>query len=100
MFLLFQAEQKLLEKACKLLLLSEKSTSVTKLSADDTSHKIKQEPEQEADVSPELWATCAGTKIKLYQKDKVLGWYIAEKTWHYIREWLAKLRQGFMTLHE
>ena len=89
--LLFQAEQKLLEKARKLLLLSEKSASVAKPS--ETSHKIKQEPEQETDVAPEakrikvehttesqssinvpptVWATCAGTKIKLYQEDKLL----------------------------
>ena len=91
--LLFQAEQKLLEKARKLLSLSEKSASVVKLSAGETSHKIKQEPEQEANVAPkakrikvehttenqssinvppQLWATCAGTKIKLYQEDRVL----------------------------
>ena len=89
--LLFQADQELLEKARKLLLLSEKSASVAKPS--ETSHKIKQEPEQEADVvpvakrikvehttesqssnnvPPVVWATCAGTKIKLYQEDKVL----------------------------
>ena len=49
--LLFKAEQRLLQKAHKLLLLNEKSPSVPKLS--ETSHKIKQEPEQEADVAPE-----------------------------------------------
>ena len=49
--LLFQAEQELLEKACKLLLLSEKSASEAKPS--ETPHKIKQEVEQEADLAPE-----------------------------------------------
>ena len=49
--LLFLAEQELLEKAHKLLLLSEKSASVSNKS--ETSHKIKQEPKQEADVAPE-----------------------------------------------
>ena len=90
--LLFQGDLKLLEKACKLLLLSEKGDSVAKPSK--TSHKIKQEPEQEVDVAPKakrikvephttesqssinvpavVWATCAGTKINLYQEDKVL----------------------------
>ena len=90
--LIFQGDRELLEKARKLLLLSEKSTSVVKPSK--TSHKIKQEPEQETDVAPEakrikvepptteslssinvpavVWASCAGTKIKLYQDDKVL----------------------------
>ena len=50
--LLFQAEQGLLEKARKLLLLSKKSPSVAKLS--ETSHKTKQEHEQEADVAPKV----------------------------------------------
>ena len=89
--LLFQAEQELLEKARKLLLLSEKSASAAQPS--ETSHEIKQAPEQEADVAPDakrikvehttesqsninvpaiVWATCAGTKIKLYEEDKVL----------------------------
>ena len=49
--LLFQADQELLEKAHKLLLSSEKSASVAKVSG--TFHKIKQEPEQEVDVVPE-----------------------------------------------
>ena len=88
--LLFQAEQELLEKARKLLLLSKKSASEAKPS--ETLHKIKQEAEQEADVAPKakrikveyatesqssinvppvVWATCAGTKINLYQQDKL-----------------------------
>ena len=86
--LLFQGDLELLEKARKLLVLSEESASVAK-----PSHKIRQEPEQEADVAPEakrikvephttesqssinpavVWATCAGTKINLYQEDKVV----------------------------
>ena len=89
--MLFQADQELLEKAHKLLLSSKKSASVAK--ASGTSHKFKQEPEQEIDVVPEakrikvehttasqnsinvptvIWATCAGTKIKLYEEDKLL----------------------------
>ena len=92
--LLFQAEQKLLGKVCKLLLFSEKSTSEAKLSRSLCN--IKQEGEQEANindvaiaskvkrikmepespnsinVTPEVWATCVGTNINLYHEDKVL----------------------------
>ena len=49
--LLFQTEQGLLKKAHKFLLLREKSAPVAELS--ETSNKIKQEPEQQADVAPE-----------------------------------------------
>ena len=87
--LLFEAEQKLLEKVCKFLLFSEKIMSEAKPS--ESPYNIKQEAEQEADaapkvkrikmvpespnsinVPPKVWATCVGTKINLYQEDKVL----------------------------
>jgi len=91
--LLFQAESELLAKVQKLLSLSEKNFTVGKQSERDhddekavaIKYKIKQEPEHclpeakrikvedehEDQISlQEIWATCAGSQIKLFQEDK------------------------------
>ena len=96
--LLFQAKSELLDKVQKLLLLSEKNFATVKPSesrahndqkAEAVKHKVKQEPKERGNYSPEakrikvndddgvqnsfleIWATCAGSQIKLFHEDKL-----------------------------
>ena len=96
--LLFQAESELLDKVQKLLSLSEKNFATVKPSesrarndqkAVAVKHEVKQEPKEDSNCSPEakrikvedddgvqnsfqeIWATCAGSQVKLFQKDKL-----------------------------
>jgi len=104
--LLFQAKSELLDKVQKLLSLSEKNLATVKPSesraqndqnAVAVKYKVKQEPKEDGSYSPEakkikvedndevensfqeIWATCAGSQIKLFQEDSQIKLFQEDK---------------------
>jgi len=87
---IFQGEQELLDKVKKFLSFINEKRPTTATATIETAHKIKQET-GEADITPEtkrikveqadelnhsnisgeVWATCTGTRIKLYADNKL-----------------------------